>query len=690
MVRQFLVDDKGTVLIAAFGVPPFSHRDDPLRGAQAAVDIHNELKSKLNMDNSIGVTTGQAFCGCVGSERRQEYAMVGDIVNLSARLMGVAYKQHDGVLCDENTHKLSTLQTSSLSVEFISKPSVMVKGKSEPVVIFQLKPKSNARKDLTSWELENSTKEVHLVGRMREKRTLHSQLETLTQTKKGGVIVLEGEEGLGKTALVNYIVDVTTNPNYGYTLSFIETLEGAASSFNRDMPFNAWDSILKQLLYYEAEADFPSVTKRKQNLQNQTLSKLKSVASGKKSLFEYTSVLNDIVPELELPETEATARLSRNQRATYTKNIIKILIQQRGPTAVLLIIENLQWLDKLSLELVSEIATEMGDKIMMVLTYRPTLDPIPELTKITPLSYTTVLKLEPLQSGDCLSIVANLLEVSKFSPEVKDVILLANGNPLFAKELSVGLVKSGFLVVKDRVATINEELQSVTVRSEVINGVISSRLDRLDPSLQMLLKVASVIGVQFQKDILISIYPIAEEKSRIPVYLKVLVKESIIAKDEKKVYNFVNPVTQQIAYNRVLYSHRLELHRTIAQYYEARPAEEQYLLIAEHLFKALESAKDPQKDEIEKCIKNLNKGVLNSARSAGKTTPRTQTERLVKMETDMTLWIPKLLSLVANLPETTTSEAEQKKEFQMVLTHLGEMFKSSDNTTRRQTIAFAQ
>jgi len=53
----------------------------------------------------------------------------------------------------------------------------------------------------------------------------------------------------------------------------------------------------------------------------------------------------------------------------------------------------------------------------------------------------------------------------------------------------MGLVKSGFLIVKDHVAIISEELQSLTVRSEVINGVISSRLDRLDPSLQMLLKV---------------------------------------------------------------------------------------------------------------------------------------------------------------------------------------------------------
>ena len=48
MVRQFLVDDKGTVLIAAFGVPPFSHEDDSIRGVQAAVEIHKSTPFKVN------------------------------------------------------------------------------------------------------------------------------------------------------------------------------------------------------------------------------------------------------------------------------------------------------------------------------------------------------------------------------------------------------------------------------------------------------------------------------------------------------------------------------------------------------------------------------------------------------------------------------------------------------------------
>jgi hypothetical protein len=55
VVRQFLVDDKGTVLIGVFGVPPFSHEDDAVRGIHAAIDIHSSLL-QIGMENSIGVT----------------------------------------------------------------------------------------------------------------------------------------------------------------------------------------------------------------------------------------------------------------------------------------------------------------------------------------------------------------------------------------------------------------------------------------------------------------------------------------------------------------------------------------------------------------------------------------------------------------------------------------------------------
>src|SRR5690242_18500298 len=87
-----MIDDKGSVLIgnishrffcliclAGFGLPPLSHQDDGPRAVETALEIHSRL-TQLRVKCSIGVTTGQAFCGDVGSAQRREYAMVGDIV----------------------------------------------------------------------------------------------------------------------------------------------------------------------------------------------------------------------------------------------------------------------------------------------------------------------------------------------------------------------------------------------------------------------------------------------------------------------------------------------------------------------------------------------------------------------------------------------------------------------------------
>jgi len=61
------------------------------------------------------------------------------------------------------------------------------------------------------------------------------------------------------------------------------------------------------------------------------------------------------------------------------------------------------------------------------------------------------------------------------------------------------------------------------------------------------------------------------------------------------------------------------------------------------------------------------------------------------MENDVSVWVPKLQSLVSNLSETTEAEAQEKKELSTALHSVGELVKTSDNpNSRRQTIAFAQ
>jgi class 3 adenylate cyclase/tetratricopeptide (TPR) repeat protein len=127
-MRQLIIDDKGCVMIAVWGVPPESHEDDPARATEAALALVAGLDA-LGVEATCGVTTGEAFCGDVGSTERREYAVVGDVVNLSARLMASA---KEGVLVDEATYNL----TESL-FSYQTLPKVSLKGKSSPVSVFR-------------------------------------------------------------------------------------------------------------------------------------------------------------------------------------------------------------------------------------------------------------------------------------------------------------------------------------------------------------------------------------------------------------------------------------------------------------------------------------------------------------------------------------------------------------------------
>ena len=61
--------------------------------------MHDAIRA-LGWRVSIGVTTGTAFCGEIGSDARREYTVMGDTVNLAARLMQAS---GGGILCDEAT-----------------------------------------------------------------------------------------------------------------------------------------------------------------------------------------------------------------------------------------------------------------------------------------------------------------------------------------------------------------------------------------------------------------------------------------------------------------------------------------------------------------------------------------------------------------------------------------------------------
>lgn len=86
-LNKLLMDDKGSTLIVVFGLPPVSHQNDAVRAVLTGFMLEEHLR-RIKCRCAIGISTGIAFCGIVGtSGSRREYSILGDCVNLSARLM---------------------------------------------------------------------------------------------------------------------------------------------------------------------------------------------------------------------------------------------------------------------------------------------------------------------------------------------------------------------------------------------------------------------------------------------------------------------------------------------------------------------------------------------------------------------------------------------------------------------------
>ena len=80
-LNKFVVDDKGVLLLACFGLPPLSHfGDDPVRATIASMRMLDVLKAE-GCTGQCGVATGQVWCGVIGNQNRKEYTVLGDVVN---------------------------------------------------------------------------------------------------------------------------------------------------------------------------------------------------------------------------------------------------------------------------------------------------------------------------------------------------------------------------------------------------------------------------------------------------------------------------------------------------------------------------------------------------------------------------------------------------------------------------------
>ncbi len=537
-VNKLSTDEKGVTFVAALGLPPLAHEDDAIRGTLAALAIKAKL-AKLGWQTSIGVTSGRVFCGTIGSENRCEFTIIGDIVNLSARLMIAA---NGGILCDETTLKagLDRLAWEAL-------PPVMLKGKAHLVPNFRpLGPANEAQRPKHSQEL---------IGRVDELK-LHEQIiREIFKDRSSRVLLIEGEAGIGKSTLISSILQNAAKKN-------LKTWLGAALAIERSTPYFAWRAIFRQV--FRLDASEPLEAQRQKVFDHLAFDP---------ELNELAPLL-DTVLSLDFPPTSKTLEMFGEVRLSQTNSLlVHLLIREVEQAPLQLIVEDCHWLDSASWSLVRAVAEQIP-AVILVLVTRPLSDPLPrDYVPVAALKSTHKLALGPLGSDEAIALVKRRLGVVNIPDSMATLLhSKAQGNPFFIEELAYSLRETRKILIQDGRCTIapGEDLLSLRFPDNV-QGVVTSRIDRLAPPEQLTLKVASVIGRTFSKNLLRDISPIEDDKPNLERYLATLNSQSLTmleAPDPDPAYCFKHVITQEVSYQMMPPAQRKKLHQVVAEWYE--------------------------------------------------------------------------------------------------------------------------
>ena len=358
-INKISVDDKGTTLVAALGLPPFAHEDDPERGVRAALAMQANVQD-LGWHSAIGVATGSVFCGTIGSRQRREYTMIGDTVNLSARLMQAAT---DLILCDAATY---TATQTKLAFKPFS--ALTLKGIEQPVPTYQ--PLGPLQKRLSPT--------ATLVGCTQERQQLIDQAQQLLTQGEPHLVIVEGEAGMGKSQLLANVLQWADS----HDLAFVV---GAGDAIEQFTPYYAWRPILSQLLGLE---HIPQLEDQRQHLWTQL--------AGYPDLEGLAPLLN-IALAVDFPETEVTAQMQGQVRADNTRMLLVRLLQTTlCQCPRLIILEDGHWLDSASWALTLAIAQQPQPCVCVVAT-RPLREPLPQpYTALLALKDTLHLRLSSL------------------------------------------------------------------------------------------------------------------------------------------------------------------------------------------------------------------------------------------------------------------------------------------------------
>jgi predicted ATPase/class 3 adenylate cyclase len=552
------IGDKGSYLYINFGAP-LAHEDNADRAAAAALVLRDGPALDYIAPVQIGISQGRMRAGAYGGANHRTYGVLGDEVNMAARLM-MAAKAGQIIVSEAAQRSLS----NSFVLEKL--PPIRVKGKSEPAVVFALTGTQQVR----SAQLIAPTYALPMIGRQLELLQVAEKLAQAAQGH-GQLVGIVGEAGLGKTRLVAEIVRLAAAQ--GFT-----TYGGECESYGLNSSYLVWQPIWRGI--YGVESSWP-LHKQISTLAEQ-LRLINPALRARLPLLG--AVLNIEIPDNALTQS-FDAKLRKTSLEALLVDCLQVIARQ---TPLFIVLEDCHWLDPLSQDLLETIGNAIAAlPVFFVLAYRPLEQARLRSIRVNQLPHYTEIPLAPLTTAESAQFVSSkLTQLSGADAAVAQTLAerlasQADGNPFYIEEL-INYLHYRAIDFSDGDALNKVELP------DSLQRLVLTLVDQLSESQKITVKVASVIGRVFRAAWLPGIYADLGDWARVRTDLEVLSRLELMLlerTDPELVYFFRQVITQGVTYESLPHAMKAVLHEQIGRFIEERYPEtlDQYLdLLAYH------------------------------------------------------------------------------------------------------------
>jgi class 3 adenylate cyclase len=532
----------GDGVVVAFGAPA-AIEDAPLRACRAALSILASLKSsaeeieakhRIRPQLRIGIHAGPAVFGEIQPGGEAGTAVLGDTVNLAARLQSIA--EPGTAVLSEPTLRLVEGQVDAT---FVGEQPI--KGRSAPEKVYRL---DAIRENVSRFAVTLSRGLTAFVGRDSELETLGRGLDSIGAGVR--VIDIVGDPGIGKSRLLHEFLQQVVRRRAW-------TLTGHCPHDGRQTPYRAFIDIVRGVAGIAPGGDGPSIRGK--------------LGEGLQALGLGAEENLDLLVNLLGYEAGpgALAELDGVLIGLRTREVLRRIVQARARLAPLILaFEDIHWLDSASEALLgSLIAIGPTLPLLIVHTRRPVYKP-PWMgdASVTPIA------LDPLPARETLRIAQARLGVERL-PEAlaKLIVERAEGNALFAEEIVSFLVERG--VVSRSAAGVRFDPAAVTAAlPHSVQSILASRIDQLSREARGLLQMAAVVGRRFDPRLVLAL---TGETSRAGSSFATMEALDLIHRDEPSGdYLFKHILVRDALYGGLLSGPREAMHRKVGEELERR------------------------------------------------------------------------------------------------------------------------